>query len=431
MNGKDQGINVRNRAKELAELLSDVDRIRTERKKARASKNKYGGVEGGAGAYGGMSGGMSGDNGFGRRYGGFGSESLEFGGYSGGVYGDGGGFSGSGSGGGRSGGFHDEGISRPGSRTAQKFEEYDEYDDGANISSRRAAGSGVSSSTRRKEAPAVKPPPKKKEPEVDLFSFGDEPVSSSKQKQPSNALDDEFGTLQSGGADDDDFDDFQSASGPAPAASAAFPAPTATKAPLFNAIPPLTASASSTNLMQPKPMSAGQAAGLSDLVGITSISPAPSMNPRGIASPPSITPATTGGGFAGLGGMSGMGGMAAMKPSNTTSAGYQPAQPNYFTSVSTIPGNTSTPLSPVSTGTSTSAQQKKPAGDAFGNIWSSAAKDFKKPSTPTNTNSPSLQAMAKEKASAGIWGAPASGGSSVYGGSTTGKIGGGLDDLLG
>ena len=34
-NGKDQGVNVRNRAKELAELLSDVERIRAERKKSR------------------------------------------------------------------------------------------------------------------------------------------------------------------------------------------------------------------------------------------------------------------------------------------------------------------------------------------------------------------------------------------------------------
>src|SRR3954466_9931378 len=55
-NGKDQGINVRNRAKELADLLSDVDRIRTERKKARANRNKFGGVEGGAGIGGGFSG---------------------------------------------------------------------------------------------------------------------------------------------------------------------------------------------------------------------------------------------------------------------------------------------------------------------------------------------------------------------------------------
>ena len=52
-NGKDQGINVRNRAKELAELLADVDRIRTERKKARANRNKFGGVEGGMGGGGG------------------------------------------------------------------------------------------------------------------------------------------------------------------------------------------------------------------------------------------------------------------------------------------------------------------------------------------------------------------------------------------
>ena len=42
--GKDQGINVRNRAKELAELLSDVERIRTERRKARMNRNKFQGT---------------------------------------------------------------------------------------------------------------------------------------------------------------------------------------------------------------------------------------------------------------------------------------------------------------------------------------------------------------------------------------------------
>ncbi|CAJ0636754.1 480_t:CDS:10 [Entrophospora sp. SA101] len=42
--GKDQGINVRNRAKELTELLSDTDRIKMERKKARANRTKYTGV---------------------------------------------------------------------------------------------------------------------------------------------------------------------------------------------------------------------------------------------------------------------------------------------------------------------------------------------------------------------------------------------------
>ena len=91
-NGKDQGINVRNRAKELAELLGDVDRIRAERKKARANRNKFGGVEGGTGM-----GGFSGSGGFSggsSRYGGFGSEDASYGGYTGGVYGDGGGFGG-------------------------------------------------------------------------------------------------------------------------------------------------------------------------------------------------------------------------------------------------------------------------------------------------------------------------------------------------
>src|SRR4051812_41894979 len=101
-NGKDQGVNVRNRAKELAELLSDVERIRAERKKARATRNKYSGVEGGAG----LGGGFSSSS----RYGGFGAEDTGrlggYGGYSGGVYGDGGGF------GGQSSDFQDYGNSR-------------------------------------------------------------------------------------------------------------------------------------------------------------------------------------------------------------------------------------------------------------------------------------------------------------------------------
>ena len=112
-NGKDQGINVRNRAKELAELLSDVDRIRAERKKSRANRNKFSGVEGGSGLGGGFSGG-----GGGSRYGGFGSEDAQFGGFSGGVYGDGGGF------GGQERSTFSDSTSR-----RDRFEEYDEGDD--------------------------------------------------------------------------------------------------------------------------------------------------------------------------------------------------------------------------------------------------------------------------------------------------------------
>lgn len=46
--GRDQGINVRNRAKALAELLSDDETIRSERKKARETAKKYKGVAGGS-----------------------------------------------------------------------------------------------------------------------------------------------------------------------------------------------------------------------------------------------------------------------------------------------------------------------------------------------------------------------------------------------
>lgn len=48
--GRDQGINVRNRAKALAELLSNDERIRSERKKARETAKKYKGVAGGSAA---------------------------------------------------------------------------------------------------------------------------------------------------------------------------------------------------------------------------------------------------------------------------------------------------------------------------------------------------------------------------------------------
>ncbi|AQZ18365.1 ENT3 (YJR125C) [Zygosaccharomyces parabailii] len=46
--GKDQGVNVRSRAKALTELLGDDERIRSERKKARETSKKYKGVAGGS-----------------------------------------------------------------------------------------------------------------------------------------------------------------------------------------------------------------------------------------------------------------------------------------------------------------------------------------------------------------------------------------------
>lgn len=70
---------VRNRAKELVELLGDSDKIRGERRKAKQSKSKYTGVGSDEG---------SGFGGTGKKYGGFGSEDLAFGSYSGKVYGN-------------------------------------------------------------------------------------------------------------------------------------------------------------------------------------------------------------------------------------------------------------------------------------------------------------------------------------------------------
>lgn len=88
--GKDQGINgglgtsiffhilifdalflVRQRSKEIVELLSDLEKVRQERRKAKANRNKY------------IGSGNDSMNFSGGRYGGFGSDSLDYGGNSG------------------------------------------------------------------------------------------------------------------------------------------------------------------------------------------------------------------------------------------------------------------------------------------------------------------------------------------------------------
>jgi len=69
---------VRNRARELVELLSDVDTIRAERRKAKLNRHKYTGVGNEP---------MSFSSGSGR-FGGFGSDSFGGGSGSGGYYGD-------------------------------------------------------------------------------------------------------------------------------------------------------------------------------------------------------------------------------------------------------------------------------------------------------------------------------------------------------
>jgi epsin len=68
---------VRNRSKELVELLADVDKIRRERKEAKANRSKYVGTGNDGFSFGGGGG----------RYGGFGNDALGAGGSYSGDYG--------------------------------------------------------------------------------------------------------------------------------------------------------------------------------------------------------------------------------------------------------------------------------------------------------------------------------------------------------
>jgi len=427
-NGKDQGVNVRNRAKELAELLGDVDRIRAERKKARANRNKFGGVEGS----GGMSGSMSGSS----RYGGFGSEDAGFGGYSGGTYGDGGGF-----GGNTSSGFQDSGAS--GSNTRRdRFDEYDEEDDGtASTPARRKVDPMPSSSAKKKAEP-------KKAPEVDLFEFGDDEVPPMTPPKPaaSNGMQSIISATKGGNAaaDDDEFDDFISAPSTMQTSNISRPTIPGLPAPL----PPTSSVASSTQFAAPKPVSAAQGINMNDLVGFSSISPAPSNHtlsstPLSVFSSPAPPPPV-------------QNPYQQMQPQAPRPTGYQASQPNYFASVpaasstTSLGGGTSSAKPGL---TSSSSFSAKPAakstsgGDAFGSLWNTAsAQAGIKKTTPSN-HGPKLADMAKEKATQGIWGATAASSRTATPvmqqqqqqqqqrpaqGSVQGrKMGGGLSDLLG
>ncbi|RPA80821.1 ENTH-domain-containing protein [Ascobolus immersus RN42] len=462
--GKDQGVNVRNRAKELAELLQDVEKIRSERKKARANRSKYGGVEGGAGFGSGGYGGGFGGGASSSRYGGFGNDTGDsYGGYSGGgVYGDGGGTASAYPGASSRRRNYDEDYSRTTSppavtTTSANFEVYDEFAESGlprPVSPPKPKTQHRSNPSVSRAAPkAAAPPPKAAAPMEDLLSLDDGPALSSPPAAPakpkaSSSADilGGFGSLQSAPAaapaaannddDDDDFADFVSAS-PAPAAPAA-PAASSNLlkndlSSLFAATPsasatkPLTTSVpTSTPLAAPKPFSTTQAANLSDLVGFKSASASPAPSANSTFSAP-------------------------LQPANasTPSGGFKPMQPNYFTSVPLVPSATGTSTTSGTAASTPAASAKpnafaglgntKPAGksgsDAFGNIWSSASSGLKK-STPQPTG-PKLGDLAKQQASAGIWGSTAGaskpannnfGGSKPAGGQT---LGNGLDDLLG
>lgn len=172
---------VRNRSKEIVDLLSDVEKIRGERRKAKTNKSKYTGV--GNDGWGPASNGA--------RYGGFGSDSFSSGG--GGGYGGGGrydgdddgGYSGSGS---RSGGDGDySGSSYSGGGNSKRFQEYDAGDDEtprrSSLSTSDARSSGPQqkgkSALSQSTAAHTKAPGKPLVQEVDLLGFADDDVFGS------------------------------------------------------------------------------------------------------------------------------------------------------------------------------------------------------------------------------------------------------------
>ncbi len=396
---------MRNRSKELADLLGDVDRIRSERKKARANRNKFGGVEGGA-----MSGGMS----SGSRYGGFGSEDAGgYGSSSTGVYGDGGGF------GGNTSGFQDSSSRR------DRFEEYDEHDDGSTPSSaRRKTGTTATEPIRTKKAE----PPKPKEPEIDILAFDDDVPPETPPKEFSfngkraapNALEN----------DEDDFDDFQSAS------------PTTSKHSIPTLPTPILTSTAPTAQVAASQPTAPQGNNLNDLFG--TISPTPSATNSIVSQPASnynISTPQIASAFTSPPPM-----MQQNQPQQPRPTGYQAATPNYFTSVQ-APTTTTQPSSTLGASpaiTSINSQSKPAArpsasgGDAFASLWSStsAGAGIKKAPTPGN-GGPKLADMQKQKATAGIWGAPAASSSvtpmqqPTQSNGQRGSGGGAFDDLLG
>lgn len=412
-NGKDQGVNVRNRAQELSKMLSDVDAIRGERKKARANRNKYGGVEGGGGF-----------GGSGNRYGGFSSEEASYGNYGGQVYGDGGGF----------GGQENSSTFQDTQARGERFEEYDEGDE-VNAPTRTTRTTRTTGAASTSTRAAQKAPARVKEPEEDLLGF-DEP-SSTNGKAPATSNNDFGGFGAPVAADEDDFDDFQSATSPGvsqpPAGGVGSLSP-----------PPQTTSTttSSTQFAAPRPLAAHQAPNYSNIFATTSPAPPATMTP---------SPSTT---------FSSPPPQAAAAPK---AAPYKPTGPNYFTSVPVAPaGSSGTPsltspnatsafssLTPQPRASSTqsafsaanlgkpmTSSQPKPAAagntDAFSNLWSTASsKAGVQNKNAAAGKGPNLAEMAKQKSSAGIWGMagpPATAAKPVGQGNGNGN---GLDDLLG
>lgn len=170
--GRDQGINVRNRAKTLINLLNDDALIRLERKKSRANAKKFGGVS--SAAYGGQGLFATGQGGY---------DDDDYGSR---VFGDGGVY------GARYGDTADE-YNTPAGNNDDDFEEYEVAPAGS--SSSRARAKPTTATSTENAAP-------KQEADLlgDLMDFGG-------LSQPQTAA----AAAPAADDDDDDFDDFQAA----------------------------------------------------------------------------------------------------------------------------------------------------------------------------------------------------------------------------
>lgn len=167
--GRDQGINVRNRAKNLVNFINDDTQVRAERKKARNNAKKFGGVS--SAAYGGASSISTGPS-----YGGDDDFTNR-------VYGDGGVY----------GERYDDSAAGYSNGDNENFEEYEVGTSAAsNAASKPTTGASRVNATAK---------PQPKEPSPDLLGDLMGGTTSSSAKPAAASADD----------DDDDFDDFQAA----------------------------------------------------------------------------------------------------------------------------------------------------------------------------------------------------------------------------
>ncbi|KAF8905294.1 hypothetical protein CPB85DRAFT_1563738 [Mucidula mucida] len=374
--GKDEGINVRNRSKEIVELLSDVEKIRNERRKAKANKHKYTGTGNDGLSFAGGSGGSG-------RYGGFGNDSLGGGSYSGSAsYGN---TSDYGSyGGGSSSSFRD-------SDGRRGYEEYTAGDDDSvtTTPARSNSMNSGTSSTRPPQRKASAPPPAPAPapapapvPEVDLLGGLDDDTFSSAPAPPSApsfATNKALPALASTSViDDDEFADFQVApSAPAPA-----------------------------------PVAANKTQNLMDMLNSSKPSTPAQQRNGGFGVAAMQQPMGTGSSMGmGMGmqpaRMGSMGSMHRQTPSMTATS---PPPQNLFggpmqpTVASPTASSFSSPLRPASTTSAASPGGAKPAAKSgnFEDLWSMSLGSTSKPATPVGGKS--IKDLEKEKASAGLWG---------------------------